>query len=333
MAEESLEERLRSSLQPEEERREERREEAPPLVEKILERRPCKRFGRGYISLSLEGANLRLLCFSQDGIEGWTSLPFNPRFLKGGFVSQPEGLGKVIASLLTSWNLRGYLLCSFPGLGTLLRTLSIPLVKGVDLSTLVPREARRQFSFSPETHFLFWEAFPGRATAQVYAVIVPKEPLLNLIAALEAAGRKPHRIELKSLALLHLLGERDGVIVHSELNCFELMVVQGGLPTFMRTIFLGDEILPQETVVGRLIEEVSNSIFYYNETYRDSPLDPATPIYLSGSLAETPGLAENLSSFSGHRIAPLEPPFPYPLEFPLSHFLVNIGLILGAKKR
>lgn len=300
----------------------------------VLEKRPLsKPFFGGYISLTLEGANLRLLYFFRGKIEGWTSLPFNPRFLKGGFVSDSEGLGRVIDTLLTSWNLRGKILSSFPGHGTLLRIFSLPVIKGANLEVIIPREARRQFSFSPDTHFLFWQAIPGRATTQVYALIVPKEPLLNLIASFEIARRKLHRLELKPLILLHLLGERDGIITNIEPNSIEITIAQKGLPSLLRSIFLGDELLPQDAVIERAIEEVGNTITYYNETHRESPLELSVPIYLSGSLSESPRLKEELASFTGHPLAILEPPFPYPPELPLAQFLVNIGLIVGARKK
>jgi len=304
-------------------------------VGKVTEKHPPSRppGGKKVISLNLEGPNIRLVTFSGRKITGWTSLPFNPGFVRGNMVVHPEELGQVIASLFRSWKLKGTLVCAFPGQGTISRLLSLPLVKKSLTPQIVHREARRLLTYHPETQYLYWQTIPYRTgVSRIYVLTVPKEPLLSLINTFQKAGKRLSRVELKLHALLRCLPSPTGVLAHCEPFSLEVAIVVDYLPMLMRSIYLGEEVLPEDQAVDRAVGEISATISFYSEGYREAPLPDDAPVYLSGSISESRRLSQELASATGHPVAPLDSPLEVPPEFPVSLFLVNIGLFLGTER-
>lgn len=306
-----------------------------PVLQRVLEKKPPPSVlgGKKIISVNLEGPNLRLVTFSGQNVTGWINLPFNPEFVRGGSITHPEELGEVIAALFRSWKLKGQLLCAFPGHRALSRLLSLPPIKKGIESQVVAREARRLLSYHPETQYLFWQPLPSKEGkgGRVYILTVPKEPLLSLVSTFKKAGKKPSRIELKLHALIRCLPRPAGIIVHCEPFSLEMAIVVDYIPVFMRSIYFGEEALPQDAIIERVVEEITATINFYREGPRELPLPEDAFLYLSGSLSEVSGLVEELGSSSGHPVQPLKAPLSVPPDFPQALFLINIGLFLGAR--
>ena len=293
-------------------------------------RRPPGLFQRRLLAVSLEGNSLRLLSFWGGSPEYWGSVPFNPRFLRNGYVGDAEGLGEMVISTLRSRSLLpARLFCSFPGLAALTRTLSLPPFRGLDLEGVVVREARRQMAVSPESHYLLWRVLPGKGARRVFVAACLRESLQALLAVFDRGGLKLERLDLKALALARCTRRQEAILAHVESNSVEMAVVREGFPALTRSVFLGDEPLPWEQISARVIEEVGRTVSFYGETYGE-PLAEDVPLYLTGGLAGLPGLADDLAAATGHSLAPLEAPLPLPPdpEFSLALFMVNIGLLV-----
>jgi len=286
--------------------------------------------GTRIIALSIEGTDLRLVSFYKGAIESWDSVSFDPQLLKMGQVGDPEGLGTVIKSALEGREVsRSQTVCAPPGLRTVSRVISVPKVGRKELEIVVPREVRRLMTVSEEDNYLHWQALPTENDQiPVLVLVVPKEPIIAFMEMLRAGGVKPRAIDLKPLALIRAVNQKDAIIANGESNSMELVVVVDDVPVLIRSVFLGEGVVTQDYAVGRISDELRRTIVTYDEINKGNPLDPEVPIFLSGATASSVPFALNVAALTGRTVQPLEPPIPYPEDFPVAEFMVNIGLIL-----
>lgn len=278
------------------------------------------------LTLSIEGLTVRMLSFRGKAVETLVSLPFNPKFIKGGVVADSEGLGRVIGSVVKEKGLGGRVAVAFSALGTMSRVLTLPRGAASDLETVVNREARRVMGLSPETHNVHWQLLSGKGQPRVFVLAVPREPLLALMEAVKLAGLTPQVVDLKPLALARAVNQKNAIIAHAEINSHELSIVVDGFPSLMRGISLGDELMAPDMALARILDELSRTISYYNETHRETPLSNNVPVFLTGDLASDQSLSANLATVTGRTVGTLEPPLRLPQGFPVATFMTNIGL-------
>lgn len=273
-----------------------------------------------------------MLVFAGKKIAGWLSLPFNPKFISAGKVISPPDLGELLKARFTSWGLNGKTLCALSGPGCLSQVISLPRLKGVNLSQVVTREARRLLSFNPETHYLYQHPLPSKGEKQeVFLLIVPKELVLSLLSTFQEAKVKLSFIEFKPLALLHCLTQPTAIMVHAEPSLAEIVIVVNHIPVLIRSLYLGEEVLSSQYVLERVISELEATIRCYRESHKERPLERQTPIYLCGSLSLDEGVKQGLQSATGHPLSELPCPVAVEGEIPLPLFMVNLGLFLGSR--
>lgn len=284
------------------------------------------------VTLSIEGATLRILGSRGDSVDVWETVPFNPQFAKSGHVTDSEGLGEVIRNILTSMKLSsGTIMCAHSALGSTTRILSLPPLEKGQLESVVQREVRKGTESPHNDSYLYWRALPIRTREQqVFVLSVPKEPLHALMKALASAGLKPSIIELKPLALMRAVNRRDAIIANGETNGVEIVIVLNDVPVLIRSAFLGEGMLSSDYAVGRISDELVRTISFYNDSHKDEPLDSELPIYLTGAVAGSVAFAINVATLTGRPIQPLEPPLRYTSELPVAQYMVNMGLVLRA---
>ncbi len=284
------------------------------------------------LSLSIEGNTVRILSARGDTVEAWDSTPFNPQFLRRGYVADPEGLAEVVKNVLAERKFaKGQLVCALSAVGTTSRILSLPKVEVKQLEDIVQREARRILGDTLEDSYLHWQALPLKgAQQQVFIVTVPKEPLDALMRTMQLAGLRASIIDLKPLALMMAVNRRDGIIGNGESNSVESVIVLDDVPELIRSSFLSEEMVAPDYAVGRMSDELVRTISQYNESHRDEPLNPDIPMYLTGAVAASVAFAINVATLTGRPLEPLDPPLHYPSELPVADFMVNMGLVLRA---
>ena len=291
-----------------------------------------KTTGKRILALSIEGTELRLLNYHNNAIESWKKASFDARLLKMGQVADPEGLGEVIKSAMTEIETsRSYVICALPGLRSVSRIITIPNVGKKELDAVVPREVRRTMTVSEEDNYFHWQILsPETDTPQirVFLLAVPKEPVSLLIRAINHAGLNPANIDLKPLALMRAINQKDAIIANCEGNSMELVIVSDDTPVLIRSVFLGEGVANQDYTVGRISDELGRTVVTYNEINKEHPLDPNTPVYLTGQAAAGVPFALNVAALTGRTVQPLESPIPLPADFPIAEYMVNIGLIL-----
>ena len=287
-------------------------------------------FEKQVVSLSIEGTTLRIMSAVGSSVQTWDSVPFNPHFVRSGHVADAAGLGEVIKKALVERKLtKGKVVCAHPCVGTTSRIITLPKLKSGQLESVVSREARRLIGGALDDSYLHWRLLPLKgAQQQVYLLAIPKQPLHDLVGAIRAAGLKARLIDLKPLALMRSVNARDAIIANGESNSVEVVIVLDDVPVLIRSAFLSDEMLSTDYAIGRISDELTRTISYYNDSHRDAPLGPEIPLYLTGSVAGSAPFALNVATLTGRPVEPLQPPLRYSDELPVAHYMVNMGLIL-----
>jgi len=245
-------------------------------------------------------------------------------------VADPVGLGDAIKNALEGKGVKNsHVVCALPEMRAVSRIISIPKVSKKEMDTIVPREVRRLMTISEEDNYIHWQALPGETQqAQVFVLVIPKDGVLQFLEALRLGGVKPHALDLKALALMRAVNQKDAIIASGESHSVELVIVVDDVPVLIRSAFISEGLVAEDYAVGRISDEIRRTIVTYDEMNKENPLDPDMPIYLSGATASSVPFALNVAAFTGRTIQPLEPPIHYPEDFPLSDFMVNVGLIL-----
>lgn len=284
---------------------------------------------QGTITISFEGASARVLLV-RGGVKQWQNIALSPRFFRNGVIVDAASTGQALTEALRSTGLgRGRLVAGLPGAQAATRIIPIPSGARGNINMVVTREVRRLMPLDEETNYRFWQVLPPRAGQQrAYTVTIPKAPLLALVESLRMAGLKPKALDLKPLALARALGRPEAIIANGESNSLDVVIVAEGVPAVLRSVFLGDTPPPSDVAQARLLEELTRTISFYNDTNRDRPLSPDLPVFLCGEMALNPDLRQEVISATGRPVPPLDCPIPSPPDFPLALFMVNIGLAL-----
>jgi hypothetical protein len=302
----------------------------PGMPSKPRSKGGSKAAGRRVLALTVEGTDVRLLSYHNNSVESWKNVTFDARLLKMGQVADPEGLGESIKNAIAGIETnKSYVVCALPGLRSVSRIITIPNVNKKEMDSIIPREVRRTMTVSEEDNYFHWQVLPTEgAQTRVFVLAVPKEPLSLLLRAFSHAGLNPSQVDLKPLALMRAINQKDAVIANCEGNSMELVIVSDDIPVLIRSVFLGEGVANQDYAVGRISDELGRTIVTYNEINKEHPLDQNTPVYLTGAAAAGVPFALNVAALTGRTVQPLESPIAVPADFPIADYMVNIGLIL-----
>lgn len=287
---------------------------------------------KALLSLSIEGASLRLLACRGHKVVAWSITPVNPRFLRGGFISNPEGLATVITNALKKARLGGKrrVIASLPGFHTMCRILSLPPSREIRPQNALPQLARREMAFSPERSSLFWQRLPnGGARRRFLALSVPTESITVLVNTLKLARLRPWRIETKPFALARVVNQPDAIIAALESNSLDIVITRGAIPIVTQSTLLGEEARDTEALPPLLSSALMRITTSYNDSNPDEPLPTDMPLYLFGSsLSLNPDIASAAESALGYSVSEFNPPLLYPPDFPKGELATNMGLVL-----
>ncbi|MCL0076422.1 hypothetical protein M1O12_00055 [Dehalococcoidia bacterium] len=287
---------------------------------------------RKLLSLSTDGANLKLLACRGGKVSAWSITPFNPGFLSGGFIANPEGLAEVIKTALSKEGLdgRGQVIASIPAFHSVSRFLEIPGTKEIPPEVAIPQQARREMGYSPEGSLLCWHPLGTTAGKRRYlALSAPKEPVITLIDTLKLAGLRPHTIETSSFALVRAVNQTRSIIAAVEPNSLDIVITSESVPVVSQSTFFGEEPMSADALPSLLTDALDRIVTFYNDTRPDKPLSADTPSYLFGSaLSLSSEIAAAFETALGHPVSEFQPPLLYPPDFPRAEMAINIGLVL-----
>ncbi|MCJ7668496.1 MAG: pilus assembly protein PilM [Anaerolineae bacterium] len=287
-------------------------------------------FDHEMTTLNIEEHEIRLLVVGRDKVGKWASAPLTTGLISEGLIRDPAAVGSAIRELFASQGVsKRRVVTSLTGLRSISRVVTIPQVKPGQLESAVLREAKRDMPVSLNEVHLFWKVLGERGNGQrVYVLAVPREVIDGQVEALRQAGIKPRAMDLKPLALVRAVNRKNAIITNLEDGSLDIIIVLEDVPVIVRTVALGKESPTPGKKRDRLVEELSRTIKFYNDSHREAGLHPGICVYWSGALADEPGFRETLQAGIEHPVIAPQSPLGCPDDLPVGRFLVNMGLAL-----
>ncbi len=290
------------------------------------------RLQRPTVTVNIEGQAIRTLAVRGNSVVSWAEALLEAGVVREGIIADPEQAGEALAAVLDSQSLfGGKLIACVTGFRSIARVLELPKMAPDLLEEAVTREAKREMPVPMEDIHLSWQALDADDEKQwIFSLGVPRDVLDPLLKMMTVARRRPSAVDIKPLALERLCGEEEAIIGDVERYSADIIVVTKGIPVIMRTVMDRGGESGDEARIGRFRDELARTLKFYNDTHRQEPLEPSTPIFLTGSLAEmvTAEPLQSLEALEQYSVRPLSPPLAYPPDLPVHTYAVNLGLAL-----
>jgi len=294
--------------------------------------RPGLRGSQERVTVNIEERSLRLLTVKGRKVQKWGQVPLKPGLVENGLVRDPAQVGLALEALFQEHRVpRKGIITSLTviGLGSTSHTFDLPRMKPSLLVDAIGREARRAMPVPVEELYLSHQVIGEKGDMQqVYVLGAPRDLVDAHITAFQMAGLQLKAMDLKPLALVRAVNQRNAVIADLENDSFHVVVVADAIPDITRSAVLHREVLDPQQKARRLVEEVIRTIDFYNHSHPDKLLDPSVPVFLTGELTGIPSVYETIQAEMGYTIETPTPPLEYAATLPLPQFMVNIGLAL-----
>ena len=294
---------------------------------------PSRLLSQSVTTLHIEGDSVRLLTVRDGQVAEWGMVPLEPGLVRDGVVADPQALGERIKSLLAGHNVsKRSIVAGLSGQRCVPRLLDFPHMDLRLLNEAVPREMKRELPVPLEEMHLSWQVIRREnGNVRVFALGVPRDSLDPQVESIRLAGGSLLSMDIKPLALVRAVGRSEALIADLEPDSLDIIVVRDGIPAAIRTVSLRGETEAVEDNVRRLGEELARAVKFYSDTHPEEPLQPSTPAYLTGSLADEVARSGVIETAVGRTVEPLAPPVQYPGDLPVAAFMVNIGLALKGR--
>jgi len=287
------------------------------------------------VTLDIDDTSLRLLETRGGTVLKWASMPIEPGTVEGGATPNRRALGRTVKQLMASNDIKTRkVTASLNGLYSVSRVLPISTVpEGLTTQDFVMEMAREVMPLAMSRVYFSWQMVvagegEGGGEGRVLILGVPREMVDGEVQALKAVGVNPHVLELKAMALTRVVNREQALVLNIEPASFDAVVIADDVPEIMRTIAWKQDELSMEDKVEHLVGNLELTVDFYNSRHIDTPLDPATPLFITGQMSTDFDLIGKLQAGLRYPIEPLAPPLQYPEHLPVSQYAVNIGLAL-----
>ncbi|GAI52078.1 unnamed protein product, partial [marine sediment metagenome] len=119
-------------------------------------------------------------------------------------------------------------------------------------------------------------------------------------------------LELKAMALARAVNREQALILNIEPSSFDIIMIVNGIPEVIRTTAWQQNELTLEDKAEHLGLSLELTVGFYNTNHPNTPLDPATPLLITGQMSGEPTLIEKLEARLGYPIKLLTPPLDCP---------------------
>jgi len=288
------------------------------------------------VTVNIEERSLRLLIAKGGEVQKWGQVPLEPGLVENGLVRDPAQVGLALGALFREHEAskKGVVTSlTVIGLGSTSQIFDLPKMRPDLLANAVAREAKRAMPVPVDELYLSYQVISEKEDMQqVYVLGAPRDLVDAHITAFQMAEIQIKAMDLKPLALVRAINQRNAVIADLENESFHVVVVGDGIPDITRSAVLHREALDPQQKARRLVEEVIRTIDFYNHSHPDNLLEPSVPVFLTGELTGIPTVCEIVQAEMGYAIETPAPPLVYPETLPLSQFMVNIGLALKKER-
>ena len=281
------------------------------------------------ISLYIDDAAVHVMVSRGRQPQKWSSLPLEPGLVKDGLVRDQAVVAAKLKELWQSSKLgQKKVAVAVSGLNCLYQLLTLPELPENLISEAISREASQSLGITLEEVYLSWHVLSvEHGQMRVYLTVLPREVMDALVATLRQAGLRPYLMDIKPLCLARASSESRAVIVDTQTDSFDIVVLAEGIPEVVRSL-----AFPQEASAGEkaalLKAELERAIAFYNSGHMDKPIDLRVPILISGEMAQQ---QDDWEALRGPRERPVQALLS-PLEdrdgFEAFRYMTNIGLAL-----
>jgi Tfp pilus assembly PilM family ATPase len=280
------------------------------------------------VAVTVAGGALRITMLKGHDVTYWQNVPLAPGLVRDGWIADPEQFASALRDVFATCNLpKRRVAFAVPGHLATGQLLNIDLAGATDPNALIAHEAYVQLDVAPDQHYLFWQAVDQFPAGKVFVLAVQKDAVDGMVRACAIARIRPVTADLRPLALARAVAQPDAIVADVESTSIDILILNRGLPLTMRSLHLADAPLARESVHTRLVAELCTAIRLHDETNPEAPLDLATPVCLTGDLADS-DLAQRIASITKHHTVQPEPPFSCLAGFPVARYMVNVGLLL-----
>ncbi|MFC1967506.1 pilus assembly protein PilM [Chloroflexota bacterium] len=282
------------------------------------------------VTLNISPVSIRLLAAQGKQVKLWGEAPLEPGWVKDGQILETKAVGETIAQLLKSTGIpRDRVTVSLSNLPFTYRFLNLPKMKPSLQAEALRRAASREIPLPLEELYLAWQVIASRDNEQDFFLAGVSRNLIDaVVRTLAEAGLEAHIMDLKPLALVRAAGRENAIIVDMEADSFDIVIVTEGAPVIMHTVNPRGEGATIEENTRRLIDELSRTLDFHNSSNTDNPIDPATPLLLTGELSSDASVGDTVQTELGYPVAPLLPPLKTPAGLPVALYAANMGLVL-----
>jgi type IV pilus assembly protein PilM len=287
-------------------------------------------FEKDTLALSIENDCIRAVQTRGRQLVRWGRRPLNPGWIQDGVVHEVQEVGTAIDGLVTEEQFsRKRLVVGITGLRAMSRIVTMPKMQGALLAGAVVREAKRELPVPLDEVYLSWQVVRDSGSQQdVFLLGVPRELVDSTVQALQIAGLRADSMEVKPLALARAVNQSRAVVVALEADSLETCIIVDDVPVVMRAVSPVGEGQAGLEKLSRMVEELSSTVRFYNDSHKDTALASDTPLYLTGELVADPALRQAMEGTFPYPIVSPESWFYCPPGFPVAQFAVSLGLAM-----
>lgn len=284
------------------------------------------------VTLEITSTGIRLMEVRGRRITKWANHSLEPGIFEEEMISNPQALGTTVRQLMNSSGITdGNVTASVSGLYSLSRIVTVPTPLGQPVTQQAILDTMKDIIPFPEDElYVSWRTLASGQDGGhlVLLVGVPRDVIDSEVQALRAAGINPRTLDLKAMALARAVQREQALILNIEPTTLDMVVIVGGVIEIMRTTAWPQDSLSIEEKTENLASALELTVSFYNLHHPNSPLNEATPFFITGQLSGDFALVEKLQSRVGYPVESLAPPLEYPAHLPVSQYAVNIGLAL-----
>jgi hypothetical protein len=285
-------------------------------------------FAREKITLVIEPDVIRLVGVDRGRVTRWGSAPLPRGVIRDGYITNEAVFAQVVERLWTAQSgqkpmPRDMIILAIPSQHAQYQMAALT----AEEQKLTGLNAKAESLIPDPTTYRAWQVVGTKASPAIFVVAAPSELVNGYVAALQRAGVGVAAVDVKTLALIRAVSCQQTVIIDGERDQGAVIIVNEALLHQVRFPILEAPLLhtPDEKIT-RLAETVAHAIAHFNLEFPAYALHHATPIFLTGSLADHPLLRAAVQELLGHPIGRVASPFVAPPDMPLAQFAANLGL-------
>ncbi len=282
------------------------------------------------VTLEIDNSGIRLLEIRGQEVVKWAVRPLSPGLFENEVVTNPRALGIAIRQLLKSNGIKvRNINASLSGLYSLSRIVSLPASPSREAVTqeAVLEKVKEVLPFSEEEIYLSWQPIVNTGEENRVLVIgTPRNLVDGQVKAVRAAGSRIRVLELKAMALVRAVDRKQALILNIEPSTFDSILIADGVVQSMHTASWQPDGMSENDMAEQLTVVLELTIGASNSSRPGILFDPATPLYITGSMSDDQQLAAAIMSRVVYPAGKIVPWLECPPHFPVSQYAVNIGL-------